>query len=189
MIDTIVPRPIAWVTTRDAASVPNLAPFSFFTGVTSSPPTLLLSITKRVRRREGAVEVVTKDTLANIEATSVFIVHVAPDAQMQAVLASSHDNRPTPDELTGLGFSTERGTWVDAPRIRELPIAMECRLDRLIPVGDPPATLVLGHILGWHVRDDLERHGRVDTAWGPLARLGVEGYARLGERLSAPPRD
>jgi flavin reductase (DIM6/NTAB) family NADH-FMN oxidoreductase RutF len=179
LIDTIVPRPIAWVLTRSLDGIPNLAPFSFFSGVTGRPPTLVLSFSPRIDRDpDGTRSVREKDTLANLRATSQMIVHVAPRSRRAQVVASSDELPPRVTELTDLGFGEPvPGTWVDVPRLPELPVAMECRLDRIIPVGDPATHLVLGEVLGWHIREDLIREGRVPSAsWEPLARLGVEGY-------------
>jgi len=179
LIDTIVPRPIAWVTTVSADGVPNLAPFSFFSGVTGRPPTLAISLAPRVdRHADGSRDVREKHTLANLRSTGELIVHVTPKERQAQVVASAVDRPPSASELTDLGFGpTESGTWVQVPRLVELPIAMECRVDRIIPVGHPATHLVLAEVLGWHVREALFVDGRVPSAaWGPLARLGVEGY-------------
>jgi len=178
MIDTIVPRPIAWVATRSPDGVANLAPFSFFTGVTAAPPTVVVNIAPRVIRGDAGRVVRDKDTLANLRATGEFVLHVTPRARREEVVLTARDHGPEVDEIALAGFETVPGTWVDAPRIPDLPIAMECRVSRLIEVGRLPATMVLGEVLGWHIDDALvDPDGRVPSAaWGPLGRLGVEGY-------------
>jgi flavin reductase (DIM6/NTAB) family NADH-FMN oxidoreductase RutF len=179
MIDSIVPRPIAWVTTVSKDGVPNLAPFSFFTGVTSRPPTLALSITKRVRRGPGGSRTVEeKHTVQNLQATQELIVHVASRANRERVVASAADLPSDPRELETLGFEhVVAGTWVDVPRLADLGVAMECRVDRIIPVGEPAVNLVLARILGWHVQDGLVVDGRIPVVGlDPLGRLGVDGY-------------
>ena len=179
LIDSIVPRPIAWVSTRSAEGTPNLAPFSFFTGVTGAPPTLVFSVVPRsVRGPDGRKTSVEKDTLVNVRATGEFIVHAAPKTLRSQVVATSGDHPPDVDEIELVGLETVPGTWVDVPRVVSLPVAMECRLLQLIPVGRLPAVMVLGEVLGWHLRDDLvDAAGRIPSAgWGPLARLGIEGY-------------
>ncbi len=179
MIDTIVPRPIAWVTTVSADGVPNLAPFSFFMGVTSRPPTLALSIAKRVRRGpDGSRTVEEKHTVQNLLATGELIVHVASRADRERVVASAADLPSDPRELETLGFDqVVPGTWVDVPRLADLGVAMECRVDRIIPVGEPASNLVIAQILGWHVQDGLVVEGRIPVAGlDPLGRLGVDGY-------------
>ena len=183
LIDTIVPRPIAWVSTRSASGTANLAPFSFFTGVTSAPPTVVFNIAPRVLRDGGGTSTRDKDTLANLRATGEFIIHAAPSAHKQEVVETAGFHAPEIDEIDLVGFETTPGTFVDVPRISHLPIAMECRVSRLIEVGRLPVVMVLGEVLAWHVRDELvDAEGRIaSAAWGPLGRLGVEGY-QLGGR-------
>ena len=179
LVDSIVPRPIAWVSTASAAGVPNLAPFSFFTGVSARPPTLALSIASRVvRAADGSRQVRSKDTLTNLRETGEFIVHVTPMACRDQVLRSAEDHPPDLDEIALLDFETVQGSWTGAPRIPALPVAMECRLLHEVAFGDPPTTLVVGEVLGWHIDDAmLGEDGRIYSAgWEPLGRLGIEGF-------------
>lgn len=179
LIDTIVPRPIAWVTTVSPEGVPNLAPFSFFTGVTARPPTLALSISQRGERApDGARTLHDKHTVANLRASGELIVHIPSRRHRDQVVASGEALPPDPRELVALGFSDiQPGTWVDVPRLGEAAVAMECRVEQIVPVGDPPVSLVLARVLGWHVREDLLVDGRIPAAGiDPLARLGVDGY-------------
>ncbi len=179
LIDSIVPRPIAWVSTISAAGVPNLAPFSFFTGVSARPPTLALSISSLVTRDDSGVRHARpKDTLANLRETGEFIVHVVPGDHRQQVLRSAERHPPELDEIALLDLETQPGTWTAVPRIPSLPVAMECRLLRQVELGDPPTTLVIGEVLGWHVDEEvLGEDGRIYSArWQPLGRLGVEGF-------------
>ncbi|MBJ96345.1 MAG: hypothetical protein CMP23_17935 [Rickettsiales bacterium] len=179
LIDSIVPRPVAWVSTVSPAGVPNLAPFSFFTGLSAQPPTLVLSIASRLERgADGARSARAKDTLANLRATGEFIVHTAPKAKHAEVMASSENHPPEVDEAALVGLATVAGTWTSVPRVESLPVAMECRLLDELSVGDPPTTLVVGEVLGWHldeavVGDDSRLYS---AHWEPLARLGVEGF-------------
>ncbi|HCP45605.1 MAG TPA: flavin reductase family protein [Deltaproteobacteria bacterium] len=179
LIDSIVPRPVAWVSTCAPDGIPNLAPFSFFTGVTADPPTVLLSIASRVDRGEdGARSVRAKDTLANLRGQGEFIVHVSPRRFLDQVIETSGSHPPEVDEISLVGFQTVPGSWVSVPRIPQLPIAMECRLLHELDVGDPPTTVVVGEVLGWHVAEGLrDEKGRISALdWGPLGRLGVDGY-------------
>ena len=181
LIDSIVPRPVAWVSTCSGDGVPNLAPFSFFTGVTANPPTVLLSIASRVERGpDGARTVRDKDTLANLRGSGEFIVHVSPRALLAEVMETSENHAPEVDEIGLVGFETVPGSWVSVPRIASLPIAMECRLLQELDVGQPPTTVVIGEVLGWHVAEGLrDAQGRISAAdWGPLGRLGVDGYQK-----------
>lgn len=182
LIDTVVPRPIAWTTTVGRDGVPNLAPFSFFMGVTGSPPTIAVSIApKVVRHPDGTRDIEVKHTLANLRATGELIVHVAPAPLRDRVVASAAALPRSEGELHDLGFTdVVPGTWVGAPRLAELPVALECRVDRIVPVGHPATHLVLAEVLGWHVREDLFVDGRVPSAgFHPLARLGIESYGTV----------
>ncbi len=179
LIDSIVPRPIAWVTTVSPEGVHNLAPFSFFTGLSAKPPTLVLCIATRVRKTgDGNREASPKDTLFNLRASGEFIVHVVPAALRSEVLRSAEDHPPEVDEASLLGLETTPGTWTDVPRLPALPVAMECRLVHELPLGEPPTTLVVGEVLGWHVDDAMVgEDGRVYSGrWDPLGRLGIEGF-------------
>ncbi len=179
LIDSIVPRPIAWVSTLSAEGVPNLAPFSFFTGVSARPPTLALSIASLVTRApDGSRQVRPKDTLANLRGNGEFIVHAVPSVCSSQVLRTAERHPPEVDEIDLVQFETVPGSWTKPLRIPSLPVAMECRLLQEVPLGDPPTTLIVGEILGWHVDDAMVgEDGRVYSArWKPLGRLGVEGF-------------
>lgn len=178
LIDCIVPRPIAWITTVSSQGVPNLAPFSFFMGVTARPPTLAVSIAAKAVRTEAGRTFEDKHTLANLRASGELIVHIPSKQHGDQVRASGKDLPPDPAELAQLGFTdVQPGTWVDVPRLGEAAVAMECRVEQLVPVGAPAAHLVIARILGWHVDDALLRDGRIPVAGlDPLGRLGVDGF-------------
>jgi len=179
LIGSIVPRPIAWVTTVSPEGVRNLAPFSFFTGLSADPPTLVLSIATRVTKAaDGSRNTRPKDTLRNLRESGEFIVHVAPAALRREVLQSAENHAPEVDEIALVDFATTPGSWTSVPRIPSLPVAMECRLLQEVPIGEPPTSLVIGEVLGWHVQERVVgEDGRLySDRWGPLGRLGVEGF-------------
>jgi len=177
----VVPRPIAWVTSQSADGVRNAAPFSFFNGVSSAPPVVSIAI----GRRRGEK----KDTLANIEATGEFVVNVVDASMGQAMVDTSVEHPPEVDELETVGLDTEPSDVVAPPRIKGVPISMECRLLQAIEVGGGASTLVLGEVVRFHVREGLRQEdGRVDTArWTPLGRLGGQGYSAVSEIREIPP--
>jgi flavin reductase (DIM6/NTAB) family NADH-FMN oxidoreductase RutF len=182
LIDTIVPRPIAWVLTLSPEGVPNLAPFSFFNGVVARPPIVSVSVgPKPVDDGAGGRRFVDKDTTANIRHHREFVIHLAPHRLADEVQRTAEDHADGTDVPALLGLDTAPSTWVSVPRIPALPIALECRLHQIVPVGDPPASLILGEVLGWHVHDDLVgEDGRIGVAgWDPLVRLGVDRYGRI----------
>jgi flavin reductase (DIM6/NTAB) family NADH-FMN oxidoreductase RutF len=172
-VGSIVPRPIAWVSSIDADGVPNLAPFSFFTLVNHYPPMVSIS----VGRREGRA----KDTAANIEATKGYVIHTVVDGWEDPMNDSSAVFPPEADEFAALGLATVPSDAVAAPRIADAPIAMECVYDRTMSFGDEWVTdCVIGRVLRWHVRDDLLVDGKYIDAHklAPVGRLGGSRYCR-----------
>ena len=179
LVDTIVPRPVAWVTTVSPEGIPNLAPFSFFNGVSSRPPIVSLAIASKPKvGATGEREFVAKDTTRNIVKSGQYIIHLAP-AHLGSMVSRTAEDHPRETDVPALlGLETVPGDWVDVPRIVSLPIAMECRMETIVEVGEPSTHLLLGEVLGWHVDDALlDDEGRVWAArWDPLTRLGVDGF-------------
>ena len=186
LISLIVPRPIAFVSSRAADGTLNLAPFSFFMGVSSDPPVLAIAVSQR----EGSL----KDTAHNILATREFVVNAAGEEHAEAINRASGDWDSDIDEFTLAGLAPEASLRVAPPRVAGAAFALECRLHGSLAVGAPPrqTTLLLGEIVWMHVRDDvLEVHADPDepryadpTRLRPLARLGRNLYTRLGPLLA-----
>jgi flavin reductase (DIM6/NTAB) family NADH-FMN oxidoreductase RutF len=178
MISAIVPRPIALTSTTDGKGGHNLAPFSYFMGVASAPPTLAISL---VKRREGEK----KDTLRNVETTGDFVVNVVTEAIAQAMNLASTDLPYGHDEFAHAGLTPLPAERVLSPRVAESPVQMECRLSRVIKVGSQPAYLILGEIVLFHLREDVLTDGRIDVGkLRPVARLGGSEYANLCDVFS-----
>src|SRR6185503_2075924 len=137
MISAIVPRPIAFVTTRGHDGRTNAAPFSYFTGVSSSPPSLLIC---SGRRRDGV-----KDTERNIMETGEFTVNIVVEEMMDAVVIAGTDHPPHVSELDLAGLSTEPGTKVATPRVLASPVNLECRLLQSIDVAG--AAVIAGEVV------------------------------------------
>jgi flavin reductase (DIM6/NTAB) family NADH-FMN oxidoreductase RutF len=175
LISSVVPRPIAWVSSVDAAGVRNLAPFSYFMAITDDPPTIAFSCSYRGAGADGR-----KDTLRNVEATREFVVNVVDDERAAQMNVTSGDYPPEVDEFEVARLSVAPGARVKAPRVSDAPIAMECRLDRIVPVGR--ANLVLGRIVYVHVREGLydPATGRVDMhRLRPVGRLSGNLYTHV----------
>ncbi|WYU95372.1 flavin reductase family protein [Paenibacillus sp. FSL H8-0280] len=179
MIGSVVPRPIAWVSTRSKEGVLNLAPFSFFTVASRNPATLLLSIGPGVGEREGTV----KDTLLNIRETEEFVINMVPASLVDSMQRSSADVASDENEFELAGVTPKAGICVDIPSVLESPIAFELTLDRIIEVGTDH--LVLGKVE--HVRVDAEAYaGHYKIAiesWQPLASLAGD-YALIKPAFS-----
>ena len=179
-ISTILPRPIAWTSTLNEDGGANLAPFSFFTGVSADPPTCLICVSRNSR---GAK----KDTWRNIERTKDFVIHVVTDALAQKMNVTSRSFPYGVDEFAEAGLTKLASERVAPPRIAEAPVAMECRLDRIVEVGREGTAIIIGEILLWHVRDDLVVNGRLDVGLlDAIGRMTGSGYARTRDRFDMP---
>ena len=169
----VVPRPIAWVTTLSDDGVVNLAPFSCFTFVSNKPPLLGINIGRKAGRR--------KDTGANIHALGEFVVNIGDASQMELIHESSAEHPPEVSEVEVLGLATAPCETTRVPRLLDVPVSMECRLERVIPFGDTGSEFVVGEILVFHIREGLLQNGKIDTrALDPVCRIGGPNYATLG---------
>lgn len=173
MISCVVPRPIAWVTTRSREGVVNAAPYSFMNGISSDPPLLGVCIGPR---RDGTP----KDTLRNAQETGEMVVHMVPFEAGRKMVDTSRDYPPEVSEVVELGLATVPGERVSVPRLADSPVAMECRVERVIPF--PGTNMVVGRVLAFFVRDDLLHDGEVDVrGFRPVGRLGGFSYLDLEE--------
>jgi flavin reductase (DIM6/NTAB) family NADH-FMN oxidoreductase RutF len=177
LIGSVVPRPIAWVSSVDAEGVRNLAPFSYFMAITHDPPTVAFSSGPRGAEIGGGVRG-KKDTLHNVEATREFVVNVVDDALAEAMNVTSGDYAADVDEFAKAGLAAAPSAKVKAPRVAAAPVSMECRLARIIPVGNLPHHLIMGEIVHVHVRDDV-----FDPATGRLDMRRLKPVGRLAGHL------
>jgi len=181
LISSVVPRPIAWVSSVDGAGVRNLAPFSYFMAITDEPPTIAFSCSPRGAGSSGGGPPMKKDTLRNVEATGEFVVNITDDDCAEAMNLSSGDFPPEVDEFAVTKLTAAPSVVVKAPRVAEAPINMECKLVRVLPVGKK-ANLVLGEVVQWHVRDDIYdvATGRLDMdRLRPVGRLCGNLYSHI----------
>ncbi len=176
LIRSVVPRPIAWVSTISSDGIPNLAPFSFFMAVSADPPTLAFAPGRRV---DGAA----KHTLENVRDTGEFVVNVVTESLAHPMNASSSEVPAEVDEFTLAGVTAGPSTHVQAPRVVESPINFECRTCDIIDVGS--SALVLGTIVMIHVNDSVLKDGKVDPEQlSALGRMGGMDYARTRDRFT-----
>jgi len=184
LIDSILPRPVAWVLTLAEDGVPNLAPFSFFSGVCARPPVVSIAISSKPVGAGREREFVEKDTTRNARRSGGLVVHIASADLAAAVQETAADHPAGTDVPALLGLETAPGVWGDVPWLPGLPVAMECRLHDVIEVGSPATHLVLAEVLGWHFRDGVVGpDGRPNVAGvDPVARLGVDRYGRVTPR-------
>ena len=181
LIGSVVPRPIAWVSSVDAEGVRNLAPFSYFMAITHDPPTIAFSSGPRGAEIGGGVRG-KKDTLHNVEVTREFVVNVVDDALAEAMNVTSGDYTADVDEFVKAGLAAASSAKVKAPRVAAAPVSLECRLARIIPVGNLPHHLIMGEIVHVHVRDDVfdPATGRLDMhRLRPVGRLAGHLYTHV----------
>jgi flavin reductase (DIM6/NTAB) family NADH-FMN oxidoreductase RutF len=180
MTSTILPRPIAWVSTVSNAGITNLAPFSFFQGVTSNPPTLMFV---PVNARDGSK----KDTVRNIEQVPEFVVNLVPFALSETMNATAALLPYGESEFEKFAIAAVASERVRAPRVAAAPVSFECVLDRIVLIGEGPlaANVIFGRILLVHVDDAvLGADGKADPAKLDLiGRLGGESFTRTRERF------
>ena len=174
----VVPRPIAWVSSMGSDGSTNLAPFSFFNVVGNSPPTIMISIGER----KGNI----KDTLRNIKETGEFVINIADEKLSKKMVLTSGDWSYGTNEFEQAELEALPSIQVKPQRVKDAPVAMEVKATQIIPVEGTTSTMVLGHIVYFHVRQDLLRDdGSVDANWlNPVIRLGGFEYATLGKVFS-----
>ena len=171
LISTILPRPIAWVSTVSPEGVPNLAPFSFFTGIAAVPMSLCFA---PVNDRFGKK----KDTLVNVEATRQFTVNLASEMNAEKMNQTSAAYPYGVSEFEKAGVTALPSLKVKPPRVKESLVSMECELLQVVTLADGPlgGNLVIGKVLHFHCDDsvwnggkirhqDLKNIGRMEGAW------------------------
>ncbi len=180
----VVPRPIGWIGSVDGAGVRNLAPFSFFNVVSGTPPTVLFS----PGRRDGRP----KDTLANVQQTREFTVNVVSEHVAEAMNATAAAVEPAADEFDLAGLTAAPGAEVGAPLVAEALANLECRVDRIVDLGDPPRnSVVFGTVLRIHVAEHVLDGTRVDpVALRAVGRMAGGAYTRTTDgyfEMERPP--
>jgi flavin reductase (DIM6/NTAB) family NADH-FMN oxidoreductase RutF len=172
LMSAVVPRPIALITTSGPAGTTNAAPFSSFIALTPNPPMVGVIV--------GGWEGRRKDTLANVERTGEFVANAVTEAMAAAVQGAAAELPPDESELSTVRLETAPSTMVAPLRIAASPIAFECVLDRVVPLGNAPDQLLVGRVVWVHVQDALWRNGRIEgSAWKPLGRVGGGAFCRL----------
>ncbi len=191
MISTILPRPIAWVSTLDKNGVTNLAPFSFFQGVTSAPPTLMIV---PVNNRDGTP----KDTVRNLADVPEFVVNLVSFPLTEQMNATATPLPPGQSEFTHFNIAHTPSEKIRPPRVAAARAAYECTVDRIVQIGEGPlaANVIFGRIHLLHLDGaTLGPDGYPDPAKLDLvARLGGDHYLRANEtftvaRPPSPPKN
>lgn len=176
LISLIVPRPIALVSTVAGDGILNLAPFSFFTGICATPPTVGFSV---VRRRGEK-----KDTLRNIETTREFVISVVGQHLAQAMNQTAADYPPEVEEFAASGLTPVPSDRVRPPRVGEALASMECRLVEVREYGEMPyvSSFVIGEVVEFHLSDGVYRDGDMDfAALNAIGRMGRDLYCHTSD--------
>ena len=186
--DTVMPRPIAWVSSMDADGRVNLAPYSFFNVCCPKPAILGFSCGPRGRDKSTGGRI-PKDTSANIRVAKEFVVNIVPELLTEKMVMTSDDLPPGENEFVYAGLESAPSTTVKPPRVAGAPIAYECTLHSIQDLGSN--FWVMGTVTHVHIaravyvgkkgnynhRVDL----MADLATRPVGRLGRAEYARLRE--------
>jgi len=166
----VAPRPIGWISSLSADGIVNLAPYSFFNGVSDRPPFVMFSSSGR------------KDSLVNIEATGEFVCSLATYELKDQMNATSVAVGPEVDEMALAGLTPAPCKLVKPPRVAESPVALECRHFKTIPLPGKDDgegyIIIIGQVVGIHIDEAVIVDGKVDvTRLRPIARLGYMDYS------------
>lgn len=182
LISVIVPRPIAWVATVSPEGIPNLAPFSFFTGICANPMTVCFA---PVRNREGRK----KDTLVNVEATRQFTINLATELLAEKMNLTSADFPYGVNEFEKAGLTAAPSLKVKPARVKESPVALECELLQVVTISDGPlgGNLVIGRVVHVHVDDAVWKDNRISHKdLKPIGRMEGAWYTRTTDAFEMP---
>jgi flavin reductase (DIM6/NTAB) family NADH-FMN oxidoreductase RutF len=162
----VAPRPIGWISTRGRLG-DNLAPYSFFNAVADDPPQVMFA---------GGH----KDSILNIEETGVFAVNIVEASALHAMNATSAGFARGTDEFTAAAVVRAECDAIPCPRVADAPATLECRASRVLSLPGEDNLMVIGTVIGVHLRDDCLRGGRFDVSlFQPLSRLGYRDYATV----------
>lgn len=186
MTQTLIPRPVAWVLSENPEGDYNLAPYSFFTAITSHPPLLMISAGKKPTTGDS------KDTRVNIEQRRYFTVHIAHRDLAEVMTESSRTLPHGESEVTRLGLELAEIEGFPLPRLADCRIAMACELYEVQEIGEAAQSMIFGKILKVYVADEAtgqDDKGRlvVDAAAiDPIGRLGANEYVTFGDIVTIP---
>lgn len=177
LIGSIIPRPIAFVTSLSEEGVLNGAPFSYFNIVSSNPPMISLS----VQRKNGTM----KDTAKNILDTKEFVVHIVDEQNVEKINETAASLPPDQSEVEQANLKPVESVKVSVPGVKEAKIRMECTLEHAIQLGgtdSPGCDLLIGKVVHFHIDDDIYENGRIDpNGIAAVSRLAGQNYAKIGD--------
>ncbi|WP_017727482.1 flavin reductase family protein [Halalkalibacterium ligniniphilum] len=182
LIGSVLPRPIAFITSQNKDGVVNAAPFSFFNVLTAEPPLVGISVG---RKPDGSM----KDTSRNCQETGEFVIHVVDEQNVEKMNETSANYPADESEVEAVGLTKIPSATVNVPSLRESRIRLECKVDQIISVGGtddtPAADFVIGQVVHFSIDDELYDNGKINTELlAPVSRLAGSDYGRFGETFS-----
>ena len=176
----VTPRPIGWISTRGSDGSENLAPYSFFNAVAYVPPQVMFASTGTKADRDG-----TKDSVSNIRDTGVFCVNIVEYGMRDVMNQTSGTWDRDVDEFELAGIARADCAAIACSRVANAPASLECRLTQIVDLRGQANFMVLGEVVGVHLRDDCVEDGIFDVLkYQPLTRLGYRDYSRITEVFS-----
>jgi flavin reductase (DIM6/NTAB) family NADH-FMN oxidoreductase RutF len=180
LIGSIVPRPIAFVTSMSGQGILNGAPFSYFNIVSSNPPMISLAIQRTAGRQ--------KDTARNIIELKEFVVHVVDENNVEEINKTAASLPPNESEIELANLTPVESLKISVPGIKEAKIRMECILEQSLELGgqdSPGVDLIIGKVIQFHIEEEIYENGRIDPlGLGAVSRLAGTNYAKIGEIFS-----
>ena len=171
----VTPRPIGWISTRGSDGSENLAPYSFFNAVAYVPPQVMFASTSAKPDRDG-----TKDSVSNIRDTGVFAVNIVEYAMRDQMNVTSGPWEKEVDEFDKAAIQRAPCETIACSRVANAPATLECKLTEIVTLKGEANFVVLGEVVGVHLRDDAVKDGMFDIlSYEPLTRLGYRDYSRI----------
>ncbi len=186
VLNSVAPRPIAWVSTLSSSGQPNLAPFSFFNAVCVDPPLLAFAPGLRPPKPPGASHGEAKDTLRNVRETGEFVVNLVTYELAGAMNITSGDYDALVNEFELAKVTPSPSTIVRPPRVAESPVSFECKLHQILDFSPAPTSgsLVIGEIVSIHINDAHIKDGKLDrNSLDLIGRMGGMQYTRTSQRF------
>ena len=171
---SIIPRPIAWVSTISAEGRTNLAPFSYFQAISDVPPMIMFVVTAKDD------ELNLKDTLVNIEETGEFVVNIVPESAFEMMDQSSEKLPYGESEIDKYQIPTKKSVLIKPPSIAISPINIECVLSEIMDIRESTRNnkMVIGKVVGMSVDEAVMEDGRIKAEkFHPMCRLGYHTYS------------
>lgn len=176
----VTPRPIGWIATRGTDGQDNLAPYSFFNAVAYVPPQVMFASTSAKPDRNG-----TKDSVENIRDTGVFCVNIVEYAMRESMNITSGAWPKSTDEFAKAEIERASCSEIACSRVAAAPASLECRMSEIVTLVGEANYLVLGEVVGVHLRDDCVENGIFNVLkYQPLTRLGYRDYSRITDLFS-----